>query len=409
MGTLSQENDRSSYPKRIAIIGGGRWAKEIISVLDRVTPTTTSLSLHSRHFFEANKSWIAKKTFLRSPNLVGSYRDFPTWTSCVSIIVNAARDHQSAAESCLLSGYPTLIEKPFTMSASGTQRLINLSATTGTKLAAAHVFAYSPSINRFGKLVRKIGTFESVRVEWADSLGEKRHGQAKQYDPSLPLHADILPHIVSIFSVIFPDLRLHFDSLTVEKGGAKINLLFDLGGIPCTILLIRNSKQRLRGIEITQQQGSIKLDFSEEPGTIHHSYQVSDVSPKTRPVSLARMLRSFLRYASGGYLDKRLHPSLALRANMLIDTIFPHYSKAQFSWLRYRLSNSSPLADKEDLLYFLSESVDAYREITQAELNYLHRHLRTLLQDNPSTIENSLRNNSFRKQTIAILKDFSQS
>ena len=408
MNNLSPEIDTSRYPEQIAIIGGGRWAKVIISVLDGITPLRTKLSLHSRHCFETNQSWIANNSFIRSSELVRNYREFPCNISCVAIIANAAGDHQSAAESCLSAGFSTLIEKPFTMSGTGTQDLINLSKKIGIKLAAAHVFCYSPCIVRFGNLVRQMDSIQSVRVEWTDPFNEQRHGHVKHYDSSLPLFLDILPHIVSIFSIIFPIFRLKFEGLTFEKGGALVNLLFRLGSIPCTVLLSRNAKSRLRGIEVTQPEESLKLDFAREPGSIFRSDQllVDDVRVQMRPGSLARMLHSFLYYDSYGEIDQRLKPTLALGANTLIDTIYPFYSNAQFAWLECYFSKYSSSADS-DILYFLTEFLEAHQQISHAELEDLHQHLKFHFKNNTSTIENSLKNNNFRNLVRSKFRDLS--
>ena len=101
----------------------------------------------------------------------------------------------------------------------------------------------------------------------------------------------------------------------------SVEIEFMLDDVFCHIKLVRNDDDRRRIFEVVGDQ-VLKLDFSDEPGTIYNSeYSVCgdekwDV--EKRPV--AQMLSTFLVQAAGGNNDKRLDIDIGLRANRLISS-----------------------------------------------------------------------------------------
>lgn len=283
----------------------------------------------------------------------------------MAVIANAARDHEMAVEWTISAGVPTLVEKPFTLSAAASQRLIGLALGRNVRLAAAHVFLFAGYLQRFAALVSEIGDVTSLRLEWADPSYEHRYGEQKQYDPTLPVVADLLPHIVSIVSTVMPGYPVECRKLTFLGGGARVELDLAAGDVVCGVQLTRNSNTRRRIIEVVAGREKLQLDFSREPGIITRGAGTINGDPdwNTRRRPVAQMLTTFLRWGLHGERDNRLDPGIGLQANQVIDQALAKYHSAQISWLRVKLASAGQLLDDE-LRYALIELLQIKGQIT---------------------------------------------
>ena len=55
------QNEPTLYPDNIAIIGGGRWARVIVSVLCELVTPGVNISMHFRHNLDSMLAWIKKQ------------------------------------------------------------------------------------------------------------------------------------------------------------------------------------------------------------------------------------------------------------------------------------------------------------------------------------------------------------
>ena len=129
-----------------------------------------------------------------------------------------------------------------------------------------------------------------------------------------------------------------------------------MGDVFCHVKLGRNDDVRRRIFEVFSNQ-ALKLDFSNEPGSIHNAECVICGDEKwdieKRPV--AQMLSVFLVQAAGGDIDKRLDIEIGLRSNKLIDNVANLYNQALLSWLGTKLL--PPVLIDTDLEYALKEII----------------------------------------------------
>lgn len=352
---IGRSEEFGSWPERVAVIGGGRWARQLTQVLCDLTPPTVRISVHSRHNAESLSVWLRSRGLEERVEVSFGWPRLLRARSTAVIVANAARDHESAAAAALSECVPVLVEKPIAPTAAASHRLVDLARSRNTRFAAAHVFLFARYLESFVRLVSETGGIRSVRVRWMDPSNESRYGEKKRFDPGLPIFADWLPHVLSITSALTPGLPQRCERLKFLRGGAHLELELVLGSTPCSVELVRNGDRRQRVVEVVTLEKTLLLDFSREPGTIICGSQTSNGDPDwgraMGPAAL--MLLAFLRWAAGGDFDSRLDIERGLRASELIDQAASMYKAALVPWLAAELASLE--SDENDLRYALTE------------------------------------------------------
>ncbi len=295
------------FPDRIAVIGGGRWARELTSVLCAIVPPTVRISVHSPRNSETVAAWARTRGLAGRIDVSCEWPQQPFSGSNAVIVANATRDHAKAVEAALAASAYVLVEKPISITGAVAQRLADLARSRGTRLAAAHVFLFSGYLARFARLVAESTGILSARVCWEDPRGETRYGEQKRFDPAMPVFADCLPHVLSMLGALTPSKPVKCVDLQFLRGGAHLDLEIEMSDFPCKVQLVRNGGVRRRSIDVATSEETLRLDFSAEPATIASAAQTVSADPDWRAGRgpLARMLAAFLHWAAGGSFDDR--------------------------------------------------------------------------------------------------------
>lgn len=339
--------------RKIAIIGGGRWARTIAGVLNELVPSKTTISMHSPGNAEGLRSWVQKTG-------VGRIEVFGQWPRYdddgrpdVVIVANAARSHFHATVSALLAGVPTLVEKPLALTAVDASFLVDLAGRFGVLLCVGHVLSFARYVQTFTDDIASSGSIRKINFIWADPVTEVRYGERKCYDPSITVIHDVFPHILSLLRAIIAD-PIRFSGSVIERGGAKVQLDLQIGGFPCAVTLERNALRRCRMIQVETTGSSFELDFTVEPGRIRFGDHEKAGDSKWGRASgpLRSMLERFLAAAAVGKCDDaRLSPLLGLEACQIIDRAVETYRTELSKWLSIRLKQQTD----DDLSYALTE------------------------------------------------------
>lgn len=342
-------------PERVAVIGGGRWARVLTEVVCGLVPTSVEISVHSPHNARSMSVWASENLPRGRVSVSAEWPSFASASSSAVIVANAAKDHEKAVEWCISSGVPVLVEKPISLTANGALRLVQLADRANVRLAPAHVFLFAGYVARFATMIGESGKPKDAGIRWTDPRHESRYGEPKRYDPGLPIFADWLPHIVSLLSTIFPQLPNRFENLRVLKGGSQMELDLMVGDTRCSIEMTRDSDLRRREFEVATDGGTFRLDFSREPGSITRASKTLPGEDELgqRPSPAAAMLSAFLRWAAGGAQDPRFDTGVALAACQMIDLVAQEYRSIVMPWLSGKLNEQEPVS--EDARYALRE------------------------------------------------------
>ena len=378
---LVDVKESDAYPNYVAVIGGGRWARILLEVICSIVPMSVKISAHSPRNAPAMTKWVHSLGLERRIRVFSDYPKSISGQIGAVVVANAAHDHEKAIEWALLERLPVLVEKPVTLSATSTQRLIQLANFQKTYLATAHVFLFASYIEAFSKIISENARIDSVKVRWVDPKSESRYGESKSYDSGLPIYADWLPHIYSILDCFLTGPAHISKILGFYRGGSDLKINLQYGQTPCVIELVRNGISRQRVIEVTTIQKKIVLDFGFEPGTIYTDdiALCGDSEWDDNPKPVSKMLVSFFQGAVGQGCDERLDNSIGLAASQLINQTALLYNKALMHWLSNALTNYQECFD-DDLVYAFSEllQVADCNSTTPIEqrIDYLYSHLK---------------------------------
>ncbi len=368
MTVVETQNGTTRCPDHIAIIGGGRWARQLADSLCRLVAPSVGVSVHSRHDIDSLAAWADAHGWTRRLQLSSAWPERLSAEAGAVIVANAARDHEAAVAWALDAGLPVMVEKPIALTGIAARRLAELARDRDVLLAAAHVFLFARYLENFSKLIVDGEAVDLLHIDWADPAMEERYGERKQYDPSLPVFSDWLPHVVSIAGACLPQLPYACRKLEVRRGGAALELELTAGSVPCVVRLERNAERRRRICRVSVAGEMFQLDFSTEPGTIRRGSAVvpgdSHWHSSMRPVS--RMLVAFLNCAAGGDQDARLDVGPGLQACGIIDQVSDMYRSALLPWLAARLAARA--TGDEDVLYALAELLQADGPVETSEL-----------------------------------------
>lgn len=280
-------------PIKVAIIGGGRWAKVLASASMKILPKGSSLLLYS----EGNQhAWntFATNYRLRSDvvcHTASSQSEILTHAGVSHVLIaRLAKDHAVTALAALKAGKRVFVEKPFANNLIDAEALveqaISLQCLTGL------VFRYSSNLRLFSNVCKTCGIAAEGKLIWSDPVLEKRHGGVKKTDVSLNVAWDVLPHIWSILKFFTLDGPTELITAWPIDGlngiGAKINF----AGTCITVEMRRNASKRQRILFLKNGSWDGRIDFSEEPGKASISGKTVDVA-KGFSSPLERQLNAF--------------------------------------------------------------------------------------------------------------------
>jgi predicted dehydrogenase len=340
-----------AQPATVAVIGAGRWARELARSARAAAPDA-ALVMHSTAHGDALREWLAGEGAVPDTRVTDDFDALAAARPAAVIVANAARDHAGAIEWALDRAIPALVEKPFTDSLADTRRLVDRARASGRRLYAAHVLRFAEYLPAFAL---RIGALRGdLAIDWVDPAQEIRHGERKRFDAGVPVYLDCLPHVVSVLETLCPGDEPQLLSLDCERGGARVRLEVAIGARRCAVVLERNGAERRRSIALSGAD-EVVLDFSREPGIVRAGGAVQDADPAwaARPRPLVAMIDAFLRAASGGPEDPRLDAMLAVRAAGLIDRVEPLYNSRRRQWLDGALAARGP--GDPDVAYALTE------------------------------------------------------
>ena len=393
-----------NFPTNVLVIGGGRWSRVLVGVLCELAPPAVNLFVHSPSNAAAMSEWASMRGIGTRLKVSSFFPGQLAGASSAIIVANAACDHEMSVERALCLGAPVLVEKPIALNFSSARRLAELARMQNARLAAANVFLFAGYVERFSKIVAESPGLRSVRVRWSDPRTEIRHGEAKSYDPALPVYADWLPHIISVLTALAGSRPIRCKKVNVMRGGAELEIDLMLGTTPCSIALARNGSSRKRRFEVEAGRNIATLDFSEEPGTIglDSTSECADPCWASHPKPVSRMLTAFLEGASSGVWDDRLDVSIGLRACDVIEQVSHLYRTALLPWLSQRLLAGE---NDDDLRYALSEillSEDPHSKVALAEkIEYVFHKIR--MRASPFS-----QNGSLSDDPVGVLRSIAQ-
>lgn len=354
--------------KRLAVVGGGRWARVMIGVLHQLVPPDVRFRIYSPNNAPAMQKWVADRypENIEVLDVQPNFRDQDT--ADIAVIANAARDHIAVAGRAISAGVPTLVEKPMALTAADATAIVELADAHHVMLGSSRVLLFARYIHEFARQVANLDGVEGVDVAWADPADEARYDEAKRFDPGLTLPHDLVPHILPILDLLLGGPHKLTD-VAIRDGGSQVEIRMQAGNIPCIVSLARNAAERRRVVAVRTAQHSLKLDFSQEPGqiTVHGESRAGDPLWNVQPRPLAAMLHCFLNCVTTQEIDERLSAKRAIAECQFVDEVLSGYLQRQGEWLAARAGQPFD----EGIRYALAEALTWHDRTTVHDDNVI--------------------------------------
>jgi hypothetical protein len=348
---------------KIAVFGGGRWARVLLGVFLAKTKSNVQFTVHTKHLVGDMRLWVNNNGFGDRVFVTDADPDFFGSRYKAAVVVNSVGGHKRSAEMAIAAKVPVLVEKPMTPTFEETLALIESAKDNGTLLSSSWVFLYARYIDNFIDQLESADDIQKVRFNWTDKFAEPRYGEIKSFDAATPVFKDVLPHVLSILAKIFKNQTFEFGSCKVSRGGCCVEIVIFISNVECCLILERNSDKRRREIFVKTQK-DFELDFSVEPGAmlINGHASSGDLYWGSSPSPLEKMVMEFLTEVELDEFDHEDAGKLALSTSKLIDEIEPAYLMSLDTWLIEHLNQKE--IDKTDIHYFLSELVRGTLKVT---------------------------------------------
>jgi predicted dehydrogenase len=283
----------------LALVGGGRWARVIASVLADIELPFSCVAVVSRSNAAILGQVFSARRFARFaivPTIEEALRRFRLGAA---IIANAARAHVASAERMLGAGVPVLIEKPAALAVEEAHRLLEMADRNDVCVMPSLTFLHCSYVDRFAKAIGADGErLKHLKLDWADPVTEIRYGERKSYDPGISIAQDVVPHVWAILGQIArtPIRPDGVKSCRITAGGRWVSYSVEFCDIRCLVSIRRDAPARRRVLKAEMASGDeLAIDFSVEPGTIIRGTRSESADPQwaERSGPLSRQLQDF--------------------------------------------------------------------------------------------------------------------
>jgi len=300
--------------QRIAVLGGGRWARVHISVLKTITEPTVEIFWFTRHNANENRTWLNNNGII-NVYIVEDEELLWALRPDAVIITTSTSTHIDLLRKSLYKCIPALCEKPFALDMETAVQLTNYAHTQNTVAGVNLEFLYANYLYDFAQTLKSI-RLSSVDLVWHDPINEVRYGEVKKSYGSTPHLHDVLPHCWSVLQVLLPDLSLKITKVDVDDANVLVSANSVTSRLALTFSLNRKAHNRRRIVDVNN--GMAILDFSTEPGTTTLNGKVTQNQWRgNRP--MAGSVGSFLRQIEDPMDNWRLSLAATLPAVALAE------------------------------------------------------------------------------------------
>ncbi len=275
--------------RKLCLIGGGRWARVLINVLADVLPAHWQITWVTRHGQEFAKQWCDQHARQRV-GVLPELSDQCLESSNAAVIATSPNTHFEFAKRTLAAQIPTFCEKPLVLDATECIELEQAALQNNCPLGINLELTYASYLEEFAELTSGLKK-QTIDLQWLDPWSEQRYGETKYSDLYTNIVDDMFPHCWSILAGVAPGHAWVVKRVSyLENSDVLVELTS--GDIDATVTLSRRATCRRRIVNLNQDESI--LDFSQEPGCIHHAGLHRELAWRgERP--LTRSLTSFLQ------------------------------------------------------------------------------------------------------------------
>jgi predicted dehydrogenase len=288
----------TTTPLEVAIVGGGRSERRLCKALAGLRQVR-KVHLVSPRNARAMQDWIGQQGLATRVALHGKL-DPVLWDPEIkaAIVANPPMEHFPTARWLLEYGKHVLVEEPFVPSEAEAQRLVDMAEARGLVIAVGLEYFLASYLHYFRSVVHNQGhphPVERTTVTWHDVVRDGA-GSATRSPNVAHVVADMLPHVLSLLTVLFGRHAARTAGVTMPASFSA-SLELDYGPHPVAVSLSRAGREPRRSIEIvTRDERRFVLDFTREPGIVLQDGRVLPPDPlwDSLPKPVSAQLAYFL-------------------------------------------------------------------------------------------------------------------
>lgn len=290
----------AALPVPLIVVGGGRWGKTWLSVINRARGSCRRLAIVTRSNPDSLRAWVAGCEEFAGLQIAESLdeavRALPD--ADAAIIASRPRDHLLDGLAALRHGLHVLMEKPLGDTGEAGRALLLAARDARRNLCIGTEFAYLPAFHQCAaQMGLNVTAVTKLRLEWHDPAQELRHGSLKMRHDEVGLLIDLLSHAVSIFQIFAPDAAFRIMQARQNSDGTEGYLqLRDAAGARYELVCRSAGDQRVRLLSMEDGAKQARIDFNSDVPTV-----IIDEKPLPLSKELAA-LPSTLRLELGAFL-----------------------------------------------------------------------------------------------------------
>ena len=177
----------------------------------------------------------------------------------VSVAV-PTRHHEEVARTCIDAGVDVLVEKPITGDPETGQKLVEFAEETGVRLHVGHVERFNPAVTALTEMIDELTPV---------ALSARRLGPPPGRDIQEGPVTDLMIHDIDVLLSLFDEEPTSV-AASYADGHPHVSaqLRYD-DGFLATLTASRASQKRVRELELTAEECTVSLDYTDQSIRIH--------------------------------------------------------------------------------------------------------------------------------------------
>lgn len=185
-----------------------------------------------------------------------------------AFVANLPAEHFATSKQLLEHGKHVLVEKPFVATSAQAITLIELAEARGLVLAVGLEFLCASYLHHLKEIVAG-SSLQECEITWHDVFIEQKWGVTKRPEATTSVVGDLLPHVLSILTVLLGAQVTQAIRVKSADGGLSALVGFRYGPAPVRVSFSRAAATPQRELKLFAQDGRVfMLDFTREPGTV---------------------------------------------------------------------------------------------------------------------------------------------
>ncbi len=253
--------EKDKITKNILIVGSGRWAKEIVKVINSNFTNIKKIFIltnYKKQFSNWTTKSINKKIYYLS-----NLEELRKINCHDAIIANQNKDHLRYSKYLINNNFNVLVEKPLFLKEKEYNYLILLSKKKNKKILLSLPYLFASPFNFISKKINRERLYK-LNFYWFDKNQEIKNKLLKKHDLNINFTSDIFFHIYSILvNMNFNTKFSYFSKIKIIKNYEKFN--FGNKNLEINIISSRYAKVRKRILEIMLKNGKkYIINFSKD-------------------------------------------------------------------------------------------------------------------------------------------------